>query len=278
MSFEIINPQEDMHGNKKENIFLALDENGQYMAHSYVWAYENYHSSYARPRNILISLNIPEAIESNRECIMQILFDNTFKRAYELKDELWYGQTVRIYGGALAGEKGKIQFYLKQGFKDDDATLFMRINLKSVGLISNLPMWNIERNQLDTESSQNAFIERHKSIFINDLNLDKLHYFMAQPMWALYGIYKDQELAGECMIFEKDASGYIEMLYVLPEVRGKGASDALLNSVFLQFKEKGYKEANLIVWQRNARAIKFYEKHGFRLTGEREEVYPGIDV
>ncbi len=74
MSITIINPQEDMHGNKKENIFLALDGNNQYIAHSYIWPYENHHTCYEKPRNIFICLDVPlenecEVWERNKRAI-----------------------------------------------------------------------------------------------------------------------------------------------------------------------------------------------------------------
>lgn len=40
----------------------------------------------------------------------------------------------------------------------------------------------------------------------------------------------------------------------------------------------GYRKAVLTVWERNKRSIRFYEKNGFKMTGEKTEKYPGIDV
>ncbi|GAA1353128.1 GNAT family N-acetyltransferase [Falsarthrobacter nasiphocae] len=56
----------------------------------------------------------------------------------------------------------------------------------------------------------------------------------------------------------------LQMLYLHKDYRGRGAADLLLAAAI------GRLPAHLWVLEGNARAIRFYEKHGFRLTGERE--------
>ncbi|WP_147370178.1 GNAT family N-acetyltransferase [Fusobacterium nucleatum] len=54
---------------------------------------------------------------------------------------------------------------------------------------------------------------------------------------------------------------------VLKEYWGRGIATALLEKLVSWFKEKGIKKINLDVFENNKRAIKLYEKFGFKLEG-----------
>jgi putative acetyltransferase len=60
------------------------------------------------------------------------------------------------------------------------------------------------------------------------------------------------------------ASGYLDQIVVAPEMRGSGTADALL----AEAKRLSPGGLTLHVNQDNARAIRFYEKHGFVRAGE----------
>ena len=57
--------------------------------------------------------------------------------------------------------------------------------------------------------------------------------------------------------------GYVFLYYLIPEVRGTGISRFLDDHAMAYFKGKGYQKARLSVSPSNARAIRFYEKHGW---------------
>jgi len=59
----------------------------------------------------------------------------------------------------------------------------------------------------------------------------------------------------------------VARLYTLEEVWGKGVGQFLLNAALDFAKEKGKTFVWLGVWEHNARAIRFYEKNGFRAFG-----------
>ena len=62
--------------------------------------------------------------------------------------------------------------------------------------------------------------------------------------------------------------GEIISLYFLPEYIGKGYGGHLLQRCVTELQQMGYREILLWVLEDNARARRFYEKHGFRCTGE----------
>jgi ribosomal-protein-alanine N-acetyltransferase len=71
------------------------------------------------------------------------------------------------------------------------------------------------------------------------------------------------------------AAGEIHLLSIaiLPEKRGRGLADKLLDEVVERGKEKGGERVILEVRIGNAAARRFYEKRGFRHVGERKGYY-----
>lgn len=61
----------------------------------------------------------------------------------------------------------------------------------------------------------------------------------------------------------------IEKIYVLPQFYGKGFGQALMDKAIETAEELGYNKLHLGVWQENKRAIRFYEKNGFVVSGTR---------
>ena len=57
-------------------------------------------------------------------------------------------------------------------------------------------------------------------------------------------------------------------LYVDVGWHGSGIARALLEKALAAVREQGYDSIWLCVWERNARAIAFYRKHGFAEFGQ----------
>jgi ribosomal protein S18 acetylase RimI-like enzyme len=58
---------------------------------------------------------------------------------------------------------------------------------------------------------------------------------------------------------------------VVPNRRGRGIGDALLNELIGKAREAGYPALSLCVDRQNGDAIRVYEKHGFARVGEHDE-------
>jgi ribosomal protein S18 acetylase RimI-like enzyme len=61
-------------------------------------------------------------------------------------------------------------------------------------------------------------------------------------------------------------------LYIEEEITGKGYGSALMNACLEEAKKNGYRTIWLGVWEKNLRAIGFYEKWGFTKVGKKEFV------
>lgn len=60
----------------------------------------------------------------------------------------------------------------------------------------------------------------------------------------------------------------LAMVYVAPEARGSGAANALMSTAVAFANGAGVLQLELSVNATNARAIRFYERHGFQHTGK----------
>jgi ribosomal protein S18 acetylase RimI-like enzyme len=71
---------------------------------------------------------------------------------------------------------------------------------------------------------------------------------------------------------EQAGAVYLMAMWVHPDLRGTGAADALVNEHLKWAHSVGAKVVRLGVIGTNVRARRFYERHGFRLTG-RETIW-----
>jgi len=60
----------------------------------------------------------------------------------------------------------------------------------------------------------------------------------------------------------------LQRIYSIREYIGKGVGSALMKESIREGKERGFNSLWLGVWEKNERAIKFYEKWGFKKVGE----------
>lgn len=74
-------------------------------------------------------------------------------------------------------------------------------------------------------------------------------------------VYDDGVIKG----FVKTSDNEIQKLFVEPVLQGNKIGDALVN-----FATEKLSADNLWALEKNTKAIKFYEKHGFELTGEKK--------
>jgi putative acetyltransferase len=85
-----------------------------------------------------------------------------------------------------------------------------------------------------------------------DLWFFRNRFFPEHQVW----VYDDGAIKGYCGFRE----GLVGHLYISPEIQGQGVGSKLLRKAM-----ETYSPLRLWVFQRNAPAIRFYKKHGFRL-------------
>lgn len=98
-----------------------------------------------------------------------------------------------------------------------------------------------------------------------ELNRSDSMYLVAAHNGTIIGVSK--LIAGAPADHQLPNAVELARLYIDAEWHGCGVASALLKVALASAREQGYASVWLCVWQRNARAISFYRKHGFVVFG-----------
>ena len=94
----------------------------------------------------------------------------------------------------------------------------------------------------------------------------------AEPESCLH-VWQAGQIIGQLHLgrFVDPAISYINLLYVRPECRGTGIAAAIEEYACESLQTRGFYSAFLSVTAQNHRAIRFYEKQGWKDLGPRED-------
>ncbi|WP_159925458.1 MULTISPECIES: GNAT family N-acetyltransferase [Nocardia] len=101
-----------------------------------------------------------------------------------------------------------------------------------------------------------------------------------QSFQAKFVALQDGKLVGAVAVVEHDRPDTVEMvsMFVVPEARGSGAADHLVEAVVDWSRNNGYRRVALSVREENLPADGAYRRHGFGWTGREEEGPRGLRV
>ena len=97
-----------------------------------------------------------------------------------------------------------------------------------------------------------------------ELRNPQAHFLVAEADGVPAGYIGVQEICGE---------GYVTNVAVLPAYRRQGIGECLVREAIRGAKQRGCDFLSLEVRVGNARAIRLYEKLGFRAQGRRKDFY-----
>lgn len=95
----------------------------------------------------------------------------------------------------------------------------------------------------------------------------------AQDPESCLHVWQDNIIVGQLNFgtFVGPAIGYISHFYITPEWRGRGVAEEMDAYAGRHFRLRGFRAARLSVIAANARAMRFYQHHGWRGLGPRED-------
>ncbi|MEZ4963265.1 MAG: GNAT family N-acetyltransferase [Saprospiraceae bacterium] len=96
-------------------------------------------------------------------------------------------------------------------------------------------------------------------------------YWLAMSNGIIVG-YVKVNFAGAQTDIHDPRSLELERIYVVPAHKGKGTGSLLIEKVMEVAREHGLQNVWLGVWEKNEKAIRFYEKMGFQKTGTHQFV------
>jgi len=99
------------------------------------------------------------------------------------------------------------------------------------------------------------------------------------PHYAVHVWVRDQIVGQvELGVLKGDPSiGYVNLYYLIPEMRGTGLSTQLDHYAVKVLSDLGFRKMRLSVSPSNLRAVKFYEKMGWRDVGPRPD-HPEVSL
>lgn len=126
-------------------------------------------------------------------------------------------------------------------------------------------------------------IENMKAYLDLAFDINKLREELSNNASFFYFLYVDNKLAGYIKINDTVAqtdindpdSLELERIYVSKEVQGFGLGGVLIKKAISEAKVLNKKYIWLGVWEKNSKAIEFYKKHSFYLTGKHPFIMGG---
>lgn len=275
MNIEIKNPTKNQYGNNKDNIFLAFSDDGSYLGSSYVYPNMNHYQIEEIPYLIFIDINLEENMDKLlKDKVKQELFDKVFLRANEIRKER-PDLNARIYSG-FEYNMDNMEFYIRNGF-EEDYSIIMEANINEDFKYTLPEEVEVVQMNLEVEEELIEYRQMYDEIFISPLDTEALIEQSKEKCFKSLYFFVHGKRCGGCTIFQNDGLGYIETIYVLPEVRGKGISKIIINYVFNYFLINGINKTKLEVWELNKPAVRLYKSFGYQEV-EKNLMFPGINL
>ena len=118
---------------------------------------------------------------------------------------------------------------------------------------------------------QEADIDRVAEIWL-DSNLKAHHFIPAQYWKSNFGLVKEMLSQAEVYVYENDKKiqgfiglngEYIEGIFVAAEMQSRG-----IGKILLDYAKDRKSKLLLKVYQKNTRAVRFYQREGFEIQSE----------
>lgn len=279
-NFQIINPAEDCYGNRKENIFIAFDDQHQFLGSGYVFPNLNFEMAPEHPMNIYLDIHMANSSDLGNEVCCELL-SKLQERAQEIKER---NQDVaaRLYFGCIGDEnKAKYDFFVSKGFIHDEGTHLLQMKMSDYAFDAfDIKEIEIKENDFANEHEKDVIIQLHNDIFIKTIDHDFFAELTKHEIVKHFTAYHNGHIIGHIIVYaNKDLHeifvGKIENLFVQKPWRNKKIAKQLMDAAMGHLRTKEIDDVQLEVWSANKGAYQFYEKLGFQYRKETEK-YPGI--
>jgi GNAT superfamily N-acetyltransferase len=197
------------------------------------------------------------------------------RRAEEIKREEAQ-DLARVYACFFAHQQDEIAYFLRRGFRHDEGMLLLERQASAdLPRVEAPPDVTIRPWKMKTEAEQQQFIEAHRRVFPrHPYSVRRLQELMAVPGWGNFTAWHGTEIAGNIMVYQKDADGHvvgcIEDLFVQRRWQKRGIAKYLLYAALDNFRKTGIHRVQLEMWSANGPALHLYRAFGFSAIDETE--------
>ncbi|WP_071140785.1 MULTISPECIES: GNAT family N-acetyltransferase [Tissierellales] len=133
-------------------------------------------------------------------------------------------------------------------------------------------MWkelsDYHRNFLDYMHLTENWEENIKNLYSEDLNDANRIFLIAEENNERIGFLRGEVRIALSNIFIVPKSGYISDIFVCQRFRGSKVAESLMNRAIRWFRRNGISNVRLNVNSENIRAIRFYNRIGFKRVNE----------
>ena len=151
-----------------------------------------------------------------------------------------------------------------------DDLKFVKLNsgdVKKLEQISKQTYYNAFSQENSLENMR-AYLESSLSEekLLEELKESNSEFYFAEINQRLIGYLKINFDAAQTDLYDRNAME-LERIYVIKEFQGKNYGQKLLNKILGIAKKNEMDYLWLGVWEKNERAIRFYERNGFSVIG-----------
>jgi ribosomal protein S18 acetylase RimI-like enzyme len=269
----ITNAETDAHGAKKENTFIALNQDGAYLGSLRIYPFYDEDIEPEHPHNLYLHLDCPKAREASTEARDRLLAQ-ALRRAKEIKREARQAKT-RVYACFLKHQQEEIAYFLLRGFTHDEGMYIVERYAAEAPPRAEAPHGTaIQLWSMATPADQHRFIEAHRTVFPrHPYSAESLRELQSLPDWRNYTAFYGDEIVGNIMVYvQRDGAGVgtIEDLFVLKPWRQRGLGRCLITAALANFHSIGIDRVRLEVWSANKPALNLYRALGFSVIDETE--------
>ncbi len=97
------------------------------------------------------------------------------------------------------------------------------------------------------------------------------------PFFGAFFYLEDQQIVGYLFYSQIYERIELDQIEVIEEYRKRGIASKLLEALLAKAQEEKKKNITLEVNKENWKALKLYEKYGFKKVATRENYYQGVD-
>jgi GNAT superfamily N-acetyltransferase len=270
----VVNADTNQRGAQKENVFIALDRNGEVFGSLFIYPFFDDDIEPEHPHNLYLHLHTERERGASAR-VKDVLLEHALRRATEIKNEAQQTRT-RVYACFLKHQQEEIAYFLQRGFTHDEGMYILERHASA-----ELPHVEAPRNvtvqswKMETDAEQHQFIETHRRIFPrHPYTTKRLQELMSLPGWNNFTAWRDTEIAGNIMTFNRlennNTVGCIEDLFVQKRWRKQGIAKYLLYISLKHFQNSDIHCVQLELWSANKPASHLYRAFGFSLIDETE--------
>ncbi len=270
----VVNADTDQRGAQKENIFIALDSNGEALGSLFIYPFFDADVEPEHPHNLYLALHTKREKDAG-EPVKDALLEHALRRAAEIKSEA--GQTkTRVYACFFKHQQDEIAYFLRRGFAHDEGMYILERRASAALPPVQAPQAvAVHPWKMETDEERRQFIETHRKIFPrHPYTVARLRELASLPGWNNIVAWSGAEIAGNIMVFTKpekdDPIGYIEDLFVQKRWRRRGIARYLLYTAITYLQNIGLQRVQLEMWSANKPAFQLYREFGFLPIDETE--------